>query len=121
MIDESHQWFVDLVVKRRQIQPERIPGFMKGRVFSGRQALQYGLIDAVGGEQTAIDWLVQDKKIDKGLPVIDWHQAQEAQSGLLGLVRGYTRTLLGVSIQSYLDQMTLSGLMSMSPGELFSK
>ena len=43
-----------------------------GRVFTGRQALDLKLVDAVGYEQAAVDWLVKAKGIDAKLPVRDW-------------------------------------------------
>ncbi len=72
MVRESAEWFLQLVAKRRQIRPEEVAGLREGRVFSGRQALRYRLVDALGGEETAIDWLEKNKKVPKNLPVIDW-------------------------------------------------
>jgi protease-4 len=40
-----------------------------GRVFTGRQAVELKLIDALGDEQAAIDWLVKEKNIDPKTPV----------------------------------------------------
>lgn len=120
MIDESHKWFVDLVVERRNIQPDSIPGFIKGRVFSGRQALEYGLVDAVGGERQALDWLAGVKKIDRNLPIIDWNQRSETDGGLLGRARALIGGLLGVDLTPLVEQLTLTGLMSHAPLQLNS-
>src|SRR5690606_32505365 len=54
MIAESHRWFLDLVSTRRQVTTSTIPGLEQGRVFSGREALEYKLIDQIGGEPEAI-------------------------------------------------------------------
>ncbi len=121
MIDESHKWFVDLVAKRRGINPDQIPGFLKGRVFSGRQALTYGLIDTVGGERQALDWLEAVKKIDKTLPVIDWQQDSEDQGGLLGWARAQIAMILGGNLTPLVEQFTTSGLISLGSGQLISK
>ena len=43
-----------------------------GRVFTGRQAVDLKLIDALGDEQTAIDWLAKEKNIDAKTPVRDF-------------------------------------------------
>ena len=43
-----------------------------GRVFTGRQALELKLIDALGDEQAAIDWLAKEKNIDPKTPVRDY-------------------------------------------------
>ena len=43
-----------------------------GRVFTGRQAIALKLVDELGNETTAIDWLAQEKNIDPKWPVRDW-------------------------------------------------
>jgi protease-4 len=43
-----------------------------GRVFTGRQGVELKLIDALGEEQTAVDWLVKEKNIKAGTPVRDF-------------------------------------------------
>ena len=120
MIDESHKWFVDLVVERRGIEAGQIPGFMKGRIFSGRQALTYGLIDTVGGEEKALEWLNTVKKIDKNLPVIDWQQDYKEQGGLLGWARAQFALLIRGQLKPLVEQFTPSGLVSVGSGNLIS-
>ena len=41
-------------------------------MFTGRQAVELKLIDALGDEQTAIDWLAKEKNIDAKTPVRDY-------------------------------------------------
>ncbi len=72
MVAESQRWFVDLVRKRRSIDPASVPGLEDGRIYSGRQALRHRLIDATGGEKAAIAWLEKERKIAKGLSVVEW-------------------------------------------------
>ncbi len=121
MIDDSHQWFVDLVVKRRNIKPDEIPGFMKGRIFSGRQALNYGLVDAIGGERQALDWLADKKKISPHLPVIDWQIEFQGQSSLFARAVGFLAEQLGLDFMSLMRGQVHTGLMSISQGGLISK
>ncbi len=45
MVQEAKVWFVDLVAKRRQIEPATVPGLTDGRIYSGRQALALKLVD----------------------------------------------------------------------------
>ena len=42
-----------------------------GRAYTGRQALQLGLIDAIGGEPEARAWLAKTKGVPPSLPVED--------------------------------------------------
>jgi protease IV len=43
-----------------------------GRVFTGRQAVALKLIDALGDEQAAMDWLAKEKNIDPKTPIRDY-------------------------------------------------
>ena len=43
MIDEGYRWFLGLVEQRRGIKAEQIPGLTRGRVFTGREAVQLKL------------------------------------------------------------------------------
>ena len=43
-----------------------------GRVFTGRQAVELKLVDALGDEKTAIAWLVAQKNVKRDLPVRDF-------------------------------------------------
>ncbi|MDO9381360.1 MAG: signal peptide peptidase SppA [Hyphomicrobiaceae bacterium] len=74
MIGESFKWFVSLVEDRRKIKVAEVPGLEAGRVFSGREALQHKLVDQIGGEGEAVQWL-EGRGVESGLKVVDWKQA----------------------------------------------
>lgn len=58
-VEESMQAFYDQFVEKaaeaRQTTPEKIDAIAQGRVWTGRQARQNGLVDQLGGLWTAID------------------------------------------------------------------
>jgi protease-4 len=83
MVQDAKVWFVDLVGKRRDIQPDSVPGLTQGRIYSGRQAVEFKLADEIGDEKAAVNWLTKERKVPSGLKVIDWKPKQES-SGLLG-------------------------------------
>ena len=43
-----------------------------GRVFTGRQAVDLGLIDAIGDEDTARDWLAANRDLPADLDAVDY-------------------------------------------------
>jgi protease-4 len=43
-----------------------------GRVFTGRQAVSLKLIDGIGNEKAALDWLEKEKKVPASTPVHDY-------------------------------------------------
>ena len=53
LIDSSYGQFVSAVAKGRGLTPERVRTFADGRVFSGEQALELGLVDELGDEEHA--------------------------------------------------------------------
>lgn len=70
-IDSFYNAFIDMIVKARKMPREDILKVADGRVFSGRQALKHGLIDAIGGESEALEWLHKERGIDPKLEVKD--------------------------------------------------
>lgn len=72
MIQDGFKWFLNLVETRRGIKTAEVPGLVEGRIFSGREALEQKLIDEIGGEEEAVKWLKDVKKVDKDAKVVDW-------------------------------------------------
>ncbi len=77
---DSYAWFKDLVKARRHLSDAELAAISDGRVFTGRQGLPLKLIDEIGGEDKAIDWLVKEKKVAKDLPIRDWKREQQSIS-----------------------------------------
>jgi len=103
VIRDYYGMFRDLVKNRRGLSEKAILPLADGRVFTGRQALNNGLIDALGDELDAREWLFSDKKLNKDLPVLttepDYPEQpwQELVSGAIGKAFNSNRfTLDGV-------------------------
>jgi protease-4 len=106
MVDDAFDWFKGIVVERRKLTPEELAAVSDGRVFSGRQAIPLKLVDALGGEQDAIDWLEKDRKISKDLPVVDADKEREFpfMAKAMALVFGDTRLA---------DRLSLDGVLAL--------
>src|SRR5262245_21388438 len=72
LVKDSYAWFRDIVRDRRHLDGADLDRVADGRVFTGRQAVGLKLIDALGDEKTAIEWLVREKQIDRDTPVRDY-------------------------------------------------
>jgi len=72
VVNDTYGWFKGLVKERRGYDDAALATVSDGRIFTGQQALDLKLIDTLGGETEALDWLAQEKKIDKTLPIKDW-------------------------------------------------
>lgn len=83
LVDDSFEWFVDIVAERRGLDRATTLALADGRIVTGRQALDLGLIDATGGEAEAIAWLEAERSVAAGLPIVDHYPLPEpAWSGL---------------------------------------
>lgn len=84
MIMDSYAWFKDLVQERRGLTDAEIAAVADGSVFTGRQAVKNKLIDAVGGEEAAREWLTGEGVAEE-LDVVEWKK-EEPAAGLLSSV-----------------------------------
>ncbi|OGR94103.1 MAG: hypothetical protein A2016_04970 [Elusimicrobia bacterium GWF2_62_30] len=55
LIDDSYAQFVTAVSEGRKMQTDKVKLLADGRIYTGRQALENGLIDKVGDLQDALD------------------------------------------------------------------
>jgi protease-4 len=82
MVNESRDWFVALVAERRPGVNQVLEEIKTGRIYTGRQAAQIGLVDKIGDEDVARDWMF-GKGVPKELGIVEW-KPQES-SGIFSL------------------------------------
>jgi protease IV len=105
VVDDIYAMFVRMTAERRHLAPERARQLADGRIYTGRQALGNGLIDAIGGEAAAREWLNTARGLPKDIKVRD----VEYGSGLAGLAERLD-TLARKTVFS--ERLTLDGLVS---------
>lgn len=54
-----HEQFVNIVAKGRKMSHEKAAELANGKIYTGQEAQQLGLIDELGGQYDAQDWLAQ--------------------------------------------------------------
>ena len=69
---DSYDWFEGWCATAASSTAPTLDKVADGRVFTGRQALELKLVDALGDEQAAVDWLAKEKGIDPKTPVRDY-------------------------------------------------
>lgn len=67
VIDDTYYQFVEVIVEQRVLSREKVLALADGRIFSGRQALELGLVDEMGSYEDAISMAAQMGGI-KGKP-----------------------------------------------------
>ncbi|MCD6390620.1 MAG: signal peptide peptidase SppA [Dehalococcoidia bacterium] len=55
MIDEYYELFVDVVVEGRGLSKDEVRELATGQIYTGTEAKELGLVDALGGLDTAMD------------------------------------------------------------------
>ena len=96
MVEDAMGWFVGLVETRRKIEPRTVPGLTEGRIYSGRQAVEYELVDQIGDERAALAWLAKERGIGANLKVRQWRPREET-AGLFGVLFGGIGDIFGLS------------------------
>jgi protease IV len=82
LVMDMYDQFVDMVAQGRHMDTGRVRELADGRPYTGRQAMKLGLVDAIGGEQDARQWLAQAKGISADLPVEDVSSGSYASRAL---------------------------------------
>ena len=106
MIDSSYEQFVEAVATGRRLAPNAVRAFADGRVFTGAQALELGLVDALGDEEAA-------RRLAAELAGLDPEKIRPITLGeppkrLAGLIPG--RALLGSLGALWQQELGWSGL-----------
>jgi protease IV len=92
VVADLHAMFMEMVRERRNFGAAEMAVLADGRIFSGRQALAAGLIDAIGREKDARAWLTEKHEIDADADIRDAYQPEEDRlwrkmiSGMVGKV-----------------------------------
>jgi protease-4 len=97
LVEDSYGWFKGLVRERRSLDDAQLKTAADGRVFTAHQALPMHLIDQIGDEKAARDWLAKNKGISKDLPLRDWEVKKLSTSFRWLSAFSWAATELGLS------------------------
>lgn len=91
-LDMIHKMFIEAVAENRNMSYEELQPLADGRYYLGKEAYDLGLIDQLGGEEEAIEWLNTTYGIEavtrtykKDVSIVDVLTHLEAPSPLAGL------------------------------------
>ena len=106
VIDDTHAWFIGIIAARRDLPEERLQQVSDGRIFTGRQALQLGLVDEIGGRHEAREWLSTAHNISASLPLLKIDRQPVGQGFIEKVVKLVGKT-------TFSERLTLDGLISL--------
>jgi protease-4 len=84
LVTSMYNQFVAMVATGRHMDPDKVRQLGDGRAYTGTQALRLGLIDQLGGEHAAREWLASAKGVPASLPVEDVTTDSFAERALAG-------------------------------------
>ncbi len=72
LIEDIYDYFLNIFIERRNIKAIEAQEIANGQIYTGRQALEFGLIDKIGTEDDAIEYL-KDNKVDMDeIEIVDY-------------------------------------------------
>lgn len=113
LIDVSYHQFVETVAQARNLTVEAVKAFADGRIFTGQQALQLGVVDRLGTEEDARRWAAElaglnpDKAecytIEEPKPFLNRFLPGSSQSAMATGITAQVSPLLGSRLAPTLD------------------
>ena len=70
VIKSIHESFLSMVKNNREISEDNLKIVSDGRIFTGIEAKKINLVDEIGSEKDALDWLKAETSVDKDIDVI---------------------------------------------------
>ncbi len=96
LIDVSYGQFVSAVAKGRGLEEETVRTFADGRVFTGEQALELGLVDRLGTEEDARRWAAELAGLDPDKT--ECFNIEEPKPFINRFIPGRSQTKSGISM-----------------------
>jgi protease-4 len=94
LVMDLYEQFVGMVATGRHMDPDKVRSLADGRAYTGRQALELGLVDAIGGEPEARAWLAAERGVAAGIPTEDVSTKTWAERTFGDAVSGVSQGLL---------------------------
>jgi protease-4 len=93
-IDDIYDYFLGIFIDRRKIKVAEAQEIANGQIYTGRQALEFGLIDKIGGEDEVMEYLkVNNFNLNK-IKIVDFDIYEDQKRTNL------MRSLLDVAISN---------------------
>lgn len=113
LVDDTYQWFVDIVAERRKLPRPEALRLADGSIFTGSRALELKLVDAIGDEDAAIAWLETERGVEEDLPVVDRVPAgRDSPFSLASMALAAAGAATGLDLSGLAAEAALDGLVS---------
>ncbi|BAZ46508.1 signal peptide peptidase SppA, 67K type [Chondrocystis sp. NIES-4102] len=82
-VDQTYQTFIEKVAKYRNLPQEKVKQIAQGRVWSGKEAVKIGLVDRIGGLESAIALAAEKAQLGNNWFLEEYPQQNPFESKIL--------------------------------------
>ncbi|MEO0408428.1 MAG: S49 family peptidase, partial [Cyanobacteria bacterium P01_A01_bin.135] len=98
LIDVSYQQFVNTVAEARGLEVDTVKSFADGRIFTGQQALDLGVVDRLGTEEDARRWAAELAGLDpEKTETYTFEEPKSLVSRVLSRNQAYAAAVVGIN------------------------
>jgi protease IV len=107
MMDSIYDSFISRVAEGRKMPVERVDQIARGRVWTGERALKVGLVDELGGLNSALDYAatLAGRKSRRDVGIVELPKQKTTLELLAELLDSQARLGAGLSIQAAVAQI----------------
>ena len=111
LLGDTYESFLQRVMEARKMTHDQAEGLAEGRVWTGREAKAKGLVDELGGLDTAIAVAKKEAKLDpaKELPVEEFPEPKSTLEQFLTMMSEGAWGVPDISAESLLKQLEATG------------
>jgi len=101
-INRIYDHFTSLVARTRHLRKSYVDSIARGRVWSGQDALKLGLVDTIGGLQSAITYAAKRGKVGENFRITEYPKRKEFFQQLMEELSGKAQArILGYELGDY--------------------
>ncbi|PSB03505.1 signal peptide peptidase SppA [Merismopedia glauca] len=107
-VNRTYQTFITKVAESRKIAPDKVAEIAQGRVWSGKEAKNLGLVDEIGGLDRAIDYAAKKAKLEGKFNIEEYPESRSFEERILEQLTGdsaTTQTQLPIPLNSQLKKI----------------
>ena len=82
-VDQTYQSFLERVAKARKLTKAKVADIAQGRVWSGTAAQQIGLVDQVGGLESAVLAAAESADLEENWTLVEYPKRRNLESALI--------------------------------------
>jgi protease-4 len=105
IIDQAYQGFVDVIVEGRNLPREEVLDIADGRIYTGQQALDLGLVDALGNRDDAVAEAQKLAGLEEAL-VVRYRSTGSLRDLLLASTEQFQRSSDPLGLKTILEPQT---------------